>query len=85
MLARGRVLLAKEMKLPGNGDAGAGTVARTRPAQVLLFDHTAELGDGEIARTELVRQFDRSRVDPVLLLGSHGPLEELLEGRCRCI
>ena len=52
-----------------------------RPVRVLLFDHTAELGGGEIALAELVRRFDRSRVDPVVLLGSHGPLEGLLEGQ----
>ncbi len=49
--------------------------------RVLLFDHTAELGGGEIALAELVRRFDRSRVDPLVLLGSHGPLEGLLEGQ----
>ena len=54
---------------------------RQRPVRVLLFDHTAELGGGEIALAELVRRFDRSRVDPVVLLGSHGPLEGLLKGQ----
>ena len=52
-----------------------------RPVRVLLFDHTAELGGGEIALAELVRRLDRARVDPVVLLGSHGPLEGLLEGQ----
>ena len=61
-----------------DGDRSQG---KQRPVRVLLFDHTAELGGGEIALAELVRRFDRSRVDPVVLLGSHGPLEGLLEGQ----
>ena len=53
---------------------------RPRPLRVLLFDHTAELGGGEIAMADLVRRLDRSRVEPVALLASRGPLEGLLEG-----
>lgn len=59
------------------GGDGRGTA---RPVRVLLFDHTAELGGGEIALAELVQRFDRARVDPVVLLGSRGPLESLLDG-----
>lgn len=66
-----------EAERPTNEDGQA----RQRPVRVLLFDHTAELGGGEIALAELVRRLDRSRVDPVVLLGSHGPLEGLLEGQ----
>ncbi len=51
-----------------------------RSVRVLLYDHTAELGGGEIALVELVRRLDRTRVDPVVLLASHGPLDDLLEG-----
>ena len=54
--------------------------ASQKPLRVLLFDHTAELGGGEIAMADLVRRFDRSRVEPIALLASRGPLEDLLEG-----
>lgn len=56
------------------------TRASQKPLRVLLFDHTAELGGGEIAMADLVRRFDRSRVEPIALLASRGPLESLLEG-----
>jgi glycosyltransferase involved in cell wall biosynthesis len=48
----------------------------TRPVRVLFLDHTAELSGGEIALVELIRHLDRTRVEPIVLLGSHGPLEE---------
>ena len=47
--------------------------------RVLLFDHTAVLGGGELSLVELVKRFDRNRVSATVLLGSHGPLEELLQ------
>jgi glycosyltransferase involved in cell wall biosynthesis len=50
-----------------------------KPVRVLLFDHTAQLGGGEIALAELVKRFDPKRVNPVILLGSDGPLRALLE------
>src|ERR1700761_856163 len=46
------------------------------PIWVLFFDHTAELGGGEIALADLIRQLDRARVEPIVVLGSKGPLEE---------
>ena len=46
------------------------------PIRVLFFDHTAELGGGEIALADLIRQLDRARVEPIVVLGSKGPLEE---------
>lgn len=52
----------------------------TRPLRVVFFDHTAELGGGEIALADLVRHLDRARVDPIVLLGSQGPLEQRIEG-----
>ena len=48
--------------------------------RVLLFDHTATLGGGEIALSELVKRFNAHRVDATVLLGSHGPLEDLMRG-----
>jgi glycosyltransferase involved in cell wall biosynthesis len=51
-----------------------------RPIRVLFLDHTAELSGGEIALADLIRHLDRTRVAPVVLLGSHGPLIERLTG-----
>jgi glycosyltransferase involved in cell wall biosynthesis len=50
------------------------------PTRVLLFDHTAQLGGGEIALLDLIRFFDRSRVTPIVVLGSDGPLADRLRG-----
>ncbi|HEY1579029.1 MAG TPA: glycosyltransferase [Terracidiphilus sp.] len=52
----------------------------TRPIRVLFFDHTAELGGGEIALADLVRHLDHARIDPVVVLGSQGPLEQRIQG-----
>jgi glycosyltransferase involved in cell wall biosynthesis len=45
----------------------------------MLFDHTAKLGGGEIALLELVRNFDRKLVTPIVVLAAHGPLAESLQ------
>ena len=50
------------------------------PIRVLFFDHTAELGGGEIALADLIRHLDRGRVEPIVVLGSPGPLEERIKG-----
>jgi glycosyltransferase involved in cell wall biosynthesis len=50
------------------------------PIRVLFFDHTAELGGGEIALADLIRHLDHGRVNPIVVLGSKGPLEERLRG-----
>jgi glycosyltransferase involved in cell wall biosynthesis len=50
------------------------------PIRVLFFDHTAELGGGEIALADLIRHLDRARVEPIVVLGSEGPLEERIRG-----
>lgn len=44
-----------------------------------IFDHTATLGGGEIALLNLVRQLDRERFEPLVILGTDGPLVERLE------
>ena len=45
---------------------------------VLLFDHTAALGGGEIALANLVRYLDLKKVKPIIVLASDGPLVERL-------
>jgi len=45
---------------------------------ILFFDHTAALGGGEIALLHLVVALDRERFEPVVVLGSDGPLREKL-------
>jgi glycosyltransferase involved in cell wall biosynthesis len=53
----------------------AAAVSDTR---VLLFDHTAALGGGEIALANLVRYLDLKKVKPIVVLASDGPLVERL-------
>ena len=50
----------------------ANTVASVR--RILYLDHTAVLGGGELALLALVKELDRTRFDPVVLLFSEGPL-----------
>ena len=47
--------------------------------RVLLIDHTAVMGGGEVALLNLVRCFDRARYVPVVALFSDGPLRGRLE------
>ena len=47
-----------------------------RPLRVMLFDHTAQLGGGEIALLEMVAHFDRAKVIPIVVVASEGPLPE---------
>lgn len=49
------------------------------PIRVLYFDHTAELGGGEIALADLTKHLDASRVCARVLLSANGPLEERLK------
>ncbi len=55
-----------------------GVVAK--PIRVLYFDHTAELGGAEIALADLVRRLDSARIEPIVLLGSDGPLRKRFSG-----
>ena len=48
------------------------------PRKILFFDHTAELGGGEIALLNLVIRLDRDEFFPVVVLGSDGPFRERL-------
>jgi glycosyltransferase involved in cell wall biosynthesis len=50
-----------------------------RPRNVLFFDHTAELGGGEIALLNLVVALDHKRYTPIVVLASDGPLRQRLE------
>jgi glycosyltransferase involved in cell wall biosynthesis len=50
------------------------------PIRAVMFDHTAQLGGGEIALYDLVRFLDRSLVTPIVVLGAEGPLAEKLRG-----
>ncbi len=42
--------------------------------RVLYIDHTAEIGGGEIALLNLVRNIDPNRITPIVLLFADGPL-----------
>jgi glycosyltransferase involved in cell wall biosynthesis len=46
--------------------------------RVLFFDHTAELGGGEIALWNLLVHINRAAVKPIVVLGADGPLAERL-------
>lgn len=50
----------------------------TRPLRVLYFDHVATMSGGEIALLGLIQQLDRSRIEPIVLLGEEGPLADKL-------
>jgi glycosyltransferase involved in cell wall biosynthesis len=45
-------------------------------ARILFVDHIAVLGGGELALLALVRELDRTRFEPIVLLFSEGPLAE---------
>jgi glycosyltransferase involved in cell wall biosynthesis len=48
--------------------------SHTGPIRVLFVDHTAKIGGGEIALLNLVRNLDRTLIEPIVLLYSDGPL-----------
>ncbi len=49
-----------------------------RPTLVLLVSHRADLTGAPLCLLDLVRGVDRGRFQPSVLLGEHGPLEDLL-------
>ena len=51
---------------------------RPKRIRVLYFDHTAVLSGGELALLETIRNLDRTLIEPIILLGEHGPLEAAL-------
>ena len=46
--------------------------------RILFIDHHAELGGGEIALLEIIKNLDRDRSYPLALLGDEGPLQDEL-------
>lgn len=46
--------------------------------RILFIDHHAELGGGEIALLEIIKNLDRDRFHPLALLGDEGPLRDEL-------
>jgi glycosyltransferase involved in cell wall biosynthesis len=50
------------------------------PQRILFVDHIAVLGGGELALLALVRELDRTRFTPVVLLFSEGPLVAEMQG-----
>lgn len=49
-----------------------------RPARVIVIDHTAQMGGAEIALVRLLRNIDKARFDPHVVLLSEGPLRDAL-------
>lgn len=60
-------------------DAAATTAAGER-LRVVYFDHCAQLSGGELALARLLPALTDD-VDPLVILGEHGPLEEVLADR----
>lgn len=52
------------------------------PLRVLFFDHVAALSGGEIALLNLILHLDRRFIEPIVLLGEHGPLASRLAEVC---
>lgn len=60
-------------KGPYNANGMNSTDERIR-IRVLFVDHTAELGGGEIALLNLVRNLNKNFIYPIVLLFADGPL-----------
>lgn len=54
------------------------SVSKARRRTILFLDHTAAMGGGEIALLNLVTHLDTQRYLPLVVLFSHGPLEDKL-------
>jgi glycosyltransferase involved in cell wall biosynthesis len=46
--------------------------------RIAFMNHTAQLGGGEIALLELIRNLDVTRIEPIVVLFADGPLASLL-------
>ena len=46
--------------------------------KILFISHHAELGGGEIALLEIIKNLNREKFYPLVLLGNEGPLFEIL-------
>lgn len=53
-----------------------------RKQRILYVDQTAALGGGELALLSLIKQLDRSRFEPIVILFQDGPFVEKLQGLC---
>ncbi len=79
--------LLEERTIPS--EPGSALETRTKPSEsgspirVLYVDHTATLGGGEIALLNLVRHLDRSKVTPMVVLFTDGPLADKLKPFCQ--
>jgi glycosyltransferase involved in cell wall biosynthesis len=51
---------------------------QAQPTRVLFLNHTSNLGGGEIALFNLLLHLDKSKVEPVVVLGAEGPLSNAL-------
>ncbi|MEO0964991.1 MAG: glycosyltransferase family 4 protein [Planctomycetota bacterium] len=49
-----------------------------RPRRVMYLSHHARLSGGEISLLALLRTIDRSRIEPIVVVGSDGPLADAL-------
>lgn len=47
--------------------------------RILFVDHHAELGGGEIALFEIIKNLDKQKFSPLVLLGNDGPFLEILK------
>ena len=47
-----------------------------RPLRILYVDQNSELGGGQLALVQLLREIDRNRVEPIVVLGRPGGVEE---------
>lgn len=67
------------LKVSSSGDTQMRKIdSVAKRIRILLIDHTAELGGGELALLALVRQLNHERYEPIILLCAHGPLEDEL-------
>lgn len=49
------------------------------PKKILFIDHHAELGGGEIALLEIIKNLNKEKFYPFVLLGDYGPFQETLK------
>jgi len=55
---------------------------QNRKQRILYVDQTAALGGGELALLSLIKQLDRNRFEPIVILFQDGPFVEKLQGLC---
>src|ERR1041384_7973522 len=63
----------------GGANSVANAAAVAAPRRVLFIDHTATLGGGEIALFNLATHLNARLFQPIVLLCSHGALENRLK------